>query len=274
MEVMGLIHDKVAGQAKAYGETSAGAQDKFRVAMENLQETIGGKILPMVTKFFNTVAGFVNSDKLKGWLDSIGSLFSTYVAPVINGFVIPAFNSLREAIQPHIPLIQNIFKIIGIGVGATLVGAMIVLSGIIKLVAIGFDAIATAIEHVIGWIKQAIGWFDKIIGKVGAFTGSVGKVVGGGADKVGDFFKGIFKADGGPVSGGKSYIVGERGPELFTPSSSGNITPNHKLGIGGGEITVNFNNAVVRSEDDMRRMVDEIRRALAEGGRLVNIGAL
>jgi hypothetical protein len=59
------------------------------------------------------------------------------------------------------------------------------------------------------------------------------------------------RAMGGPVApGGGPYIVGERGPELFTPSSSGNITPNHAMG-GGNTITVNVNggdpDAVVRA---------------------------
>lgn len=34
------------------------------------------------------------------------------------------------------------------------------------------------------------------------------------------------RAEGGPVQGGRSYLVGEDGPELFTPSKSGTITPN------------------------------------------------
>ena len=38
------------------------------------------------------------------------------------------------------------------------------------------------------------------------------------------------KANGGPVSAGGSYLVGERGPELFSPRSSGMITANEKLG--------------------------------------------
>jgi hypothetical protein len=58
------------------------------------------------------------------------------------------------------------------------------------------------------------------------------------------------RALGGPVSPGGSYLVGERGPELFTPSSSGNITPNHAMG-GGANITVNVNggdpNSIVRA---------------------------
>lgn len=37
------------------------------------------------------------------------------------------------------------------------------------------------------------------------------------------------RASGGPVGAGKTYLVGERGPELFTPPSSGNIVPNHTL---------------------------------------------
>jgi hypothetical protein len=50
------------------------------------------------------------------------------------------------------------------------------------------------------------------------------------------------RALGGPVQMGNSYLVGERGPELFTPSSSGNITPNHAMG-GGANITVNVTSA-------------------------------
>ena len=47
-----------------------------------------------------------------------------------------------------------------------------------------------------------------------------------------------FRADGGPVKGGNSYIVGERGPEMFSPGVSGMITPNHALG-GGTTVIVN-----------------------------------
>ena len=41
------------------------------------------------------------------------------------------------------------------------------------------------------------------------------------------------KATGGPVSANRPYIVGERGPELFVPGSSGGIVPNSAL-MGGG----------------------------------------
>ena len=37
------------------------------------------------------------------------------------------------------------------------------------------------------------------------------------------------RAIGGPVKPGTQYLVGEKGPELFTPNQSGQITPNNKL---------------------------------------------
>lgn len=43
------------------------------------------------------------------------------------------------------------------------------------------------------------------------------------------------RAAGGPVSGGSTYLVGEKGPELFTPGASGMITPNSAL---GGQIVI------------------------------------
>mgnify|MGYP003636216199 CR=1 FL=1 len=53
----------------------------------------------------------------------------------------------------------------------------------------------------------------------------------GGSSILGGLFGG-FRASGGPVSGGRSYVVGERGPELFTPSGSGAITSNSNMGGG------------------------------------------
>jgi tape measure domain-containing protein len=48
------------------------------------------------------------------------------------------------------------------------------------------------------------------------------------------------RALGGPVMGGQTYMVGESGPELFTPNTTGSITRNSDLG-GGGAVNVTFN---------------------------------
>lgn len=54
------------------------------------------------------------------------------------------------------------------------------------------------------------------------------------------------RADGGPVTFGKTYLVGERGPELFTPNASGGITSNEDLMRGGRGGGVTIENMTVR----------------------------
>jgi len=72
-------------------------------------------------------------------------------------------------------------------------------------------------------------------------------------------FKG--KADGGPVQGGKPYVVGERGPEVFTPGVSGGITPNHALG-GSTSISVNVD-ASGSSVEGNEQSGEELGRLIA-----------
>tara|TARA_R110000868_G_scaffold31638_5_gene115916 strand:+ start:180 stop:2456 length:2277 start_codon:yes stop_codon:yes gene_type:complete len=54
-------------------------------------------------------------------------------------------------------------------------------------------------------------------------------------------YSGAFKAraKGGPVSSGQTYMVGERGPELFVPGRSGTIVANDKMGGGSTNVIVN-----------------------------------
>lgn len=46
------------------------------------------------------------------------------------------------------------------------------------------------------------------------------------------------RAAGGPVWGGEAYVIGERGPELFVPWTSGNIVPNNQIGGGGMQLSI------------------------------------
>ena len=90
---------------------------------------------------------------------------------------------------------------------------------------------------------------------------------GGGGFSLGGIVKGIgsifgfggpdtlqgYQYTGGSVMANKSFVVGERGPEIFTPRASGMITPNNMMNMamsggqtlrGGGSgpnITQNFN---------------------------------
>ncbi len=84
----------------------------------------------------------------------------------------------------------------------------------------------------------------------GALSGLFGSVAGGllglasSSDPQVTTSSGMFDfprkglAAGGPVASGKSYLVGEEGPEIFKPAVSGTIIPNDRMG-GGEGITVN-----------------------------------
>lgn len=94
---------------------------------------------------------------------------------------------------------------------------------------------------------------------------------------LGSFFKNLFRAEGGPVASGSPYIVGERGPELFVPRSSGSIVSNDNLsgmaaGGGGINITYNIASGVSRAElgslleMERRRLKSEIPDMVRRGG--------
>jgi len=66
----------------------------------------------------------------------------------------------------------------------------------------------------------------------------VASFLGGLPGGIGKFFSGT-RANGGSVMANKSYLVGERGPELFTPSRSGMISSNSAISGGSTNIVVN-----------------------------------
>jgi phage-related minor tail protein len=51
--------------------------------------------------------------------------------------------------------------------------------------------------------------------------------------------------------GGQSYLVGESGPELFTPSTTGSITRNGDLGGQSVNVTFNINAVDAQGVDDL-----------------------
>lgn len=103
--------------------------------------------------------------------------------------------------------------------------------------------------------------------------GSGGGGLGGGILGIGGLISSIFglpgRATGGPVAPGRPYLVGERGPELFVPTSAGQIDP----GSGGGARSVNVSIKVVAPEGSSspeslrrssRQVAQAVRRALSE----------
>lgn len=126
--------------------------------------------------------------------------------------------------------------------------------------------------------KSAAEAFSNVLSNIASKLLDVGldNLFGGKGFNIAGLFGGGRQA-GGPVSSGTTYLVGEKGPELFTPSSAGNITPNHQLGGKGGDIVfapvVDARGAdaaaVARLETGLRRLANEmvptIRKEISSG---------
>lgn len=98
-----------------------------------------------------------------------------------------------------------------------------------------------------------------------AVLGAAGAALKGGGlgEALSKSFSGA-RADGGPVLPGGAYLVGERGPEVFRPTSAGSIEP---FASGGVSVTVNVQGGEAAG---LIRSDAQIAQALA---RAVTLGA-
>ena len=77
----------------------------------------------------------------------------------------------------------------------------------------------------------------------------------GSSGGIGGFFSSLFgggRANGGPVNPGQYYVVGENGPEILVPNSSGTVIPNGG-GMGGGgstSVVINIDASGTKTEGD------------------------
>jgi len=101
---------------------------------------------------------------------------------------------------------------------------------------------------------QMMQLFSSAIGMIGGSFSSTSVATGGSGgggsfSGSGDFSMQKF-ADGGTPPLNQPSLVGENGPELFIPRTSGSIIPNNSLGSmlgGGGGQTVNYNGPYIAS---------------------------
>jgi phage tail tape-measure protein len=105
------------------------------------------------------------------------------------------------------------------------------------------------------WDSIKSGLIDGInyfIRKINDLIRAVNKVPGVEIGKIREIGT---RAEGGPVSQGSPYIVGERGPEMFVPNQSGTIIPNHQM---GATFNFTFNGDV----SDKNSLIAEIKQVI------------
>ena len=104
---------------------------------------------------------------------------------------------------------------------------------------------------------------------VGGAGGGLAQMAGLFSQLIGSFLGLPGRATGGLVGPDRPYLVGERGPEVFVPTSAGHIEPNHALGGNPREVRVAINiaapqgtSAPVALQRSSRQVASALRRIL------------
>jgi phage-related protein len=286
-----LIYEQTSVAQGDFARTSDGLANSQRILtaqIENVRTKIGTALLPAATELFGFIGGNLIpmienwsksfSESLGPVVTKLSNFIKTELLPIIQlwwgyltEYVIPgianlftpilnglfkAFETIKKSIvdnETNLRPLLNLFKAVATFakdflapiIGKTLGGALQVVAKIVGTLIDLFSKLVGIINSAINAIK-AIASAGKAIG--GAIGGALG--FGGG------------RANGGPVSANTAYVVGERGPELFVPGSSGSIIPN---GMGRGT-TINLTvNGAIDSESTARQIISILNDSQARG---------
>lgn len=269
---LGVSFDDLAAEKAAKLNDALGF---LKASFLGIALDIGGKLAPIVTELADRIVPGVTSAMSFLW-------------DMVEDNLKPAWERLMVVIAENRPMLEAIAQFMG----GALVVAIIAVFKALGLVIDGLAAMITwvgkAVEAWTNFSENVIGLWndiktsskaiwdsivDTILSAIGRVTEPIRKfidLVQGVGSSVGQSFKNLpanlgfggNKADGGPVAAGRSYLVGESGPERFVPFARGTIVPN---GGGGGNITIHINNPMVLSDADIVEKVgDPIIRALKQ----------
>lgn len=145
-----------------------------------------------------------------------------------------AVDFIKEATANFIQAIKDMFNSMGEAIKSAIQGAVDHVLSKIQAAQNALNALKNAARSVGGTITQS---FRNLPANLGF----------GGA-----------RAAGGPVTAGKAYLVGEKGPEIIVPSNSGTVIPNNKLMGGGTYINVSITGNNISNELDLRDIAERV----------------
>lgn len=253
-------------QASIQADTFDGKMRRLKVAFDEGKETVGGFILdaitPMVSLFVDkaipAISEFAGNlkDNVLPILTSVYDFVVGFFTPIVEG-IREAFANVSKAVSNNSTELDKFGRFIKAiyEFGRTYLAPFIG-----EVLGAAFKVLGVAISGVIGFFSTLVDIIDRAYRAIVSFvnfvrnnpvTSAIGGVFGGG------------RAAGGPVSAGTTYLVGEKGPELFTSSTSGRIIPNNAMG-GGNTINITVNGAL-DTEGTARTIVDILNRSQARG---------
>jgi hypothetical protein len=250
------------GQASKQADTFDGKMRRLKEAFGEGKESIGGFILDAVTPMVSTIVDKV-VPAVQNFIEGIGgeqgiaNVMANFISaaksifiPVFEGIKF-AFDKIKNAIDDNKESFKALADFLVKYVAPFLGGAL-------KL---AIEGVGLALSGVLNVVGKLISGFQSLISLGSKIGGAVGGLFGGG------------KATGGPVAGGTTYLVGEKGPELFTPSGSGTIIPNGSFG-GGGSNVINITvNGAIDPISTARQITQILNREATLSGTFNKVGA-
>jgi TP901 family phage tail tape measure protein len=173
------------------------------------------------------VVGALGSSILDGILQALGSIIEWVGTNIITPLV-TAVGTIWGAISGGFDAIKNGIAGVFAWIRDNVIQPFIaVIQGIVGIA----QGVADAVSGIIGGAQDAIATAENNAQMAGQIAGQLPQQIrergiGGVLGVIGNAIGNEFRADGGPVTAGKAYIVGERGPEPFIPSTSGTIMSN------------------------------------------------
>jgi phage-related minor tail protein len=199
--------------------------DKIKAAFVAVGNAIKAAWSATLRFLGSIVSGAVDFIK-RNWAVILGIITGPIGAAVI--IIIKNWDTIKAAVQAAVAFIGSIVQ-----AGASFLATA--WSVVFDIITAPFRLAQAVVEGVFNAIKAAAEWLadalDAALGPLDEIISKGASLVGSGIGWVADTVTG--KAVGGPVTGGKPYIVGEKGPELMVPRTSGTIIPNNALGTAG-----------------------------------------
>lgn len=281
------------------GSSAEGAVARFTMAMGEIEDAVGGIILPVLTQLaeafvpiaqamsgmISTVGGVGQlSEALTNLLNQLDAqtglvtLFKDSWANLVfvyNEQLKPALAELWAALQPLKPFLEALVQVLGtmlviaIGgliliLGSLAIALTAIITQVVKWGTAIVENVVKPINVVIDALASAIEWVEKLIKALAKLN------IAEGAKSLGSSIVSAVtgkRAAGGSVSPGGTYLVGEKGPELFSPAGFGRISPN-AAGMGGGSIVINFTGNHFTDQSFAEEVGDRIIRTLKMNTRL------
>lgn len=230
--------EKFAGGAEAYGKTSAAAQERFQVALENLQEKLGTAVLPILRDFIarlTDLLGWVerNQSAVKVIVGVLAGLAAVMVTVSVGMRAVQTATQLATAAQVayNIALSANPIGVVVIALAALAAGVLLAYRRSETFREI-VDGLWSKLKGLASWIREHWGTISSVIANspmIVAFRTMnelIDDIVGNvrwlidNLSRIPSVFGG--SADPGPgSSGGRFGSSGDRGPAPRVPGPTG-----------------------------------------------------